>query len=81
MMSMYNYCDDAVHFQRRKCSTSPAVGVQLERYIHEYLVNRAAVLQELCQVLIDNEAKIETYLQASSDFENVMEKLYRLDNP
>ena len=32
-MSMYNYCDDTVHYQRRKCSTSPAVGVQLERYI------------------------------------------------
>ncbi len=54
--------------------------VTREKY-REYLVNRAAVLQELCQVLIDNEAKIETYLQASSDFENVMEKLYRLDNP
>ena len=31
---MYNYCDGTVHFKRRKCSTSPAVGVQLERYIH-----------------------------------------------
>ena len=30
---MYNYCDGTVHFKRRKCSTSPAVGVQLERYI------------------------------------------------
>ena len=35
MMSMYNCCDDTVHYQRRKCSTSPAVGVQLERYIHK----------------------------------------------
>jgi hypothetical protein len=31
---MYNCCDDTVHFQRRDCSTSPAKGVQLERYIH-----------------------------------------------
>ena len=31
---MYNCCDDTVHFQRRKCSTSPAKGVQPERYIH-----------------------------------------------
>ncbi|MCQ2173305.1 MAG: hypothetical protein MJZ17_11265 [Bacteroidales bacterium] len=54
--------------------------VTREKY-REYLVNRAAVLQKLCQVLIDSEAKIETYLKASSDFENVMEKLYRLDNP
>ena len=30
---MYNCCDDTVHFQRRYCSTSPAKGVQLERYI------------------------------------------------
>ena len=34
-MSMYNYCDDTVHYQRRKCSTSPAAGVQPERYIHK----------------------------------------------
>ena len=40
MMSMYNYCDDTVHFKRRKCSTSPAVGVQLERYIHAFLSNK-----------------------------------------
>ena len=32
---MYNCCDDTVHFQRRKCSTSPAKGVQPERYIHK----------------------------------------------
>ena len=32
---MYNYCDGTVHFKRRKCSTSPAVGVQLERYIQK----------------------------------------------
>lgn len=31
---MYNCCDDTVHYQRRKCSTSPAAGVQPERYIH-----------------------------------------------
>ena len=36
---MYNYSDGTVHFKRRKCSTSPAVGVQLERYIHYNLNN------------------------------------------
>ena len=32
---MYNCCDDTVHYQRRKCSTLPAAGVQPERYIQQ----------------------------------------------
>ncbi len=44
MMSMYNYCDGTVHFKRRKCSTSPAVGVQLKRYIQ--YAERSAMSRE-----------------------------------
>ena len=37
---MYSFGDAGVHFQRRRCSTSPAVGVQPERYIHLRIPSR-----------------------------------------
>ena len=46
-MSMYNYCDGTVHFKRRKCSTSSAVGVQLVRYI------QLSVISDLIKSRVD----------------------------
>ena len=66
MMSMYNYCDGTVHFKRRKCSTSPAVGVQLERYIQfsdtEKGADASAAVMSIIETAKRNKLDVYGYL-------------------
>lgn len=50
-----------------------------EKY-RAYLVNRADILQGIIEAYCDAGTDFEIYLKASSDLDNIMEKLYQLDN-